>query len=391
MIYDFDRTINRKNTGCAKWDANQTIFGREDILPLWVADMDFEAPEAVIKALVNRADHGIFGYSDGMNDSCEALLDWMSVRYGWSIQSEWVKSSPGVVPAINELVRALTEVGDKILIQSPVYPPFFNAIKSHGREVVNNQLVIQDGRYVMDYTDLEEKFADGVKMMILCSPHNPVGRVWEREELERLGQLCLTYNVLIMSDEIHCDLTFEGHRHIPFASLSLELENQSIVCTAPSKTFNLAGLQSSQIIIPNRKLRQAFSEAQTLNGFHGPNLFGLTATEAAYRHGSDWLEQLMKYLQKNVDFLDTFIKSEMPQFNFIPPEGTYLAWLDLRSLGMEPKELHEFLVHKAGVGLNAGYTFGPGGEGFARLNFGCTRSVLEDGLQRIKSATRALV
>lgn len=388
--YDFDYITDRHNTSSIKWDFNQRTFGREDILPMWVADMDFPAPEAVIEALVNRAKHGIYGYSDGMDGYYEALINWMQERHGWEIQRDWISFSPGIVPALNELIRSLTKPGDKILVQFPVYPPFFQAIQNHERELVSSQLNLENGRYTMNFADLEEKFACGVKMMILCNPHNPVGRVWDRVELERLGQLCLAYSVLVISDEIHCDLIYEGYHHIPFASLSPELARQSIVCTAPSKTFNIAGLQTSNLIIPNTKYRHAFQASLDLTGIHHPNVFGLTAMEAAYRYGRNWLHQLMDYLLGNLKFLSSFLERELPQITAIQPEGTYLVWLDFRALGMNPKALHKFLVHKAGVGLSAGYLFGPGGEGFARLNIGCARSVLEEGLQRIKTAIKGL-
>lgn len=386
MNCNFDKLIDRRRTGSVKWDFNQRIFGREDVLPLWVADMDFQAPQAVVEALLKRAEHGIFGYSDGMDGYYDSLTAWLKKRHGWEIQREWIAFSPGIVFALYELVRSLTKAGDKVLLQSPVYPPFFKAIRENGREVVNSPLKVENGRYVMDFEDLEEKFAGGVKMMLLCSPHNPVGRVWQGEELERLGQLCLAYGVLLVADEIHGDLIFEGHRHIPFASLSPEFERQSIVCTAPSKTFNLAGLQTSNLIIPNPEYRQAFVQSRNLTGIHSPNVFGMTALEAAYRHGEEWLNQLMPYLEGNAEFLLTSLARELPQVKGIRPEGTYLVWLDFRELGLEPKELEEFLVHKAGVGLNQGYQFGPGGEGFARFNIGCCRSLVAEGFQRIRSA-----
>jgi cystathionine beta-lyase len=386
--YDFDRVIDRYHTNSIKWDFNQRTFGREDILPMWVADMDFSAPEALVEALVNRAKHGIYGYSDGMEGYYESLIKWMRERHGWEIQKDWITFGPGIVPALNELVRSLTEPKDKILVQFPVYPPFFKVVENHNRELVGSQLILNNGRYTMDFTDLEEKFAGGVKMMILCNPHNPVGRVWEKDELEQLAQLSLAYGVLVISDEIHSDLIFEGYRHIPFMSLSPELAEHSIVCTAPSKTFNLAGLQTANLIIPNAKYRQAFRASLNLTGVNHPNVFGITALEAAYRYGGNWLDQLMHYLSGNVKLLTSFFDRELPQIKVIQPEGTYLIWLDFRALGMEPKALQKFLVHRAGVGLSAGYLFGPGGEGFARLNFGCARSVLEEGLQRIKKALK---
>lgn len=385
MKYDFDRIIDRRQTGSVKWDFNQRIFGREDILPLWVADMDFQAPEAVIEALVRRAKHGIYGYSDGMDGYYEALNTWLNKRHGWEIQKDWVIFSPGIVFALFQLVQSLTKPGDKVLLQSPVYPPFFKAVKNNCRELVNSQLILQDGRYTMDFKDLEGKFSRGVKMMILCNPHNPVGRVWERDELDRLGKLCLEYDVLVISDEIHSDLIYKGHHHIPFASLSPELALQSVVCTAPSKTFNLAGLQTSNLIIPNPEYRKAFQTTRDLTGIHNPNVFGITALEAAYSEGWDWLNQLLDYLQKNVDFIFSSL-AQIPQIRAIQPEGTYLVWLDFRELGMGPNELQDFLVHKAGVGLNAGFQFGPGGEGFARLNIGCSKSLLEEAFERIIAA-----
>lgn len=385
MEYDFDRIIDRRQTGSVKWDFNQRIFGREDILPLWVADMDFQAPQAVIEALVRRAKHGVYGYSDGMDGYYEALNTWLRKRHGWEIQKDWVIFSPGIVFALFQLVQSLTKPGDKVLLQSPVYPPFFQAVKNNRRELVNSQLILQDGRYTMDFKDLEGKFSRGVKMMILCNPHNPVGRVWERDELDRLGKLCLEYDVLVISDEIHSDLIYKGHHHIPFASLSPELALQSVVCTAPSKTFNLAGLQTSNLIIPNPEYRKAFQRTRDLTGIHNPNVFGITALEAAYSEGWDWLNQLLDYLQKNVDFIVSSL-ARIPQIRAIQPEGTYLVWLDFRELGMGPNELQDFLVHKAGVGLNAGFQFGPGGEGFARLNIGCSKSLLEEAFERIKAA-----
>lgn len=388
MDYNFDQLNDRYHTNSLKWDFNQRTFGREDVLPLWVADMDFKAPEAVIEALVKRAEHGIYGYSEGTEEYYQALENWLAKRHGWRIRQEWITFSPGIVPALNELVRCLTLPGDKILIQSPIYPPFFNAIRNHGREVVNSQLKLANGHYAMDFADLAKKLAGGVKMMILCSPHNPVGRVWTQAELEQLSQLCLAHNVLVVSDEIHADLIYPGQRHLPFASLSAELAEQTIVCTAPSKTFNLAGLQTSNLIIPNPTLREAFGKSRDLTGIHSPNIFGITALEAAYRCGWDWLEHLMNYIKGNADFLIQFFAQELPEIKVIRAEGTYLIWLDFRSLGLEPKALQEFLVHKAGVGLNAGYLFGPGGEGFARLNLGCSRSTLEEGAIRIKTAIK---
>ena len=386
MEYNFDLLHNRKQTGSVKWDFNQQTFGRGDILPLWVADMDFQVPEPVLRALTERAEQGIYGYSEGLHGYYESLMTWMRNYHGWEIEKDWIMFSPGVVTALNGLIQVLTQPGDSVLIQTPVYPPFSTAVQNHGRELVKSPLKIENGRYTMDFKDLEANFAQGVKTMILCSPHNPVGRVWNSEELGRLAKLALKYKVLIISDEIHGDLIYEGHQHIPFTTLTPELEACSVVCTSPSKTFNLAGLQTSNIIIPNPEYRQAYRSYLLQNGIHHPNVFGMVAQEAAYRYGREWLEQLMVYLKGNIDYVMEFLATELTQVHATRPEGTYLAWLDFRELGITPLALQEFLVHKAGIGLNAGHTFGPGGEGFARLNLASPRSMIIEGLERIKRA-----
>jgi cystathionine beta-lyase len=390
LNYDFDRVIDRYRSNSIKWDFAESIFGSADVLPMWVADMDFEAPRPVIEALISKARHGIFGYADGTESYYEAIIGWMRRRHNWRIEKDWVCFSPGVVPALLWLVRAFVKPGEKVILQSPVYPPFFRSIESNGAELLNNRLMYENGRYIIDFNDLEQKIRSGAKMLILCNPHNPVGRVWEREELIKIGELCLQYQVLVVSDEIHSDLIFSGHRHIPFASLSEELAMNSIVCTAPSKTFNLAGLQTSNIIIPNPKLRKTFKEILSVNGIGHPNIFGLVAMEAAYNEGEEWLDKLLGYLEENVRVLLKYLESNIPKVKGIVPEGTYLVWLDFKGLGMPPKELQEFLLKKARVAMNAGYTFGPGGEGFERLNIACPRSVLEEGLLRIAQAINEL-
>ena len=391
MTVDFDRVIDRYQTNSVKWDFVKDIFGRDDLLPMWVADMDFQAPQAVRDALVAKAKHGIFGYSDPTESYYQAVTGWLERRHGWKVDQDWLVFSPGVVPALLWLVRAFVKPGEKVVLQSPVYPPFLRAIESNGAEPLNNTLRLENGRYVIDFGDLEKKLQSGAKMLILCNPHNPVGRVWQREELLRIGELCLKYQVLVISDEIHSDLIYPGHKHIPFASLSEELAMNSIVCTAPSKTFNLAGLQTSNIIIPNPELRKSFREMLALNGIGHPNIFGLVATEAAYNYGEPWLESLLAYVKGNLDFLLAYLESNIPKVKAVIPEGTYLVWLDFRELGLEPKELQEFLLTRAKVALNAGYTFGPGGEGFGRLNMACPRSVLAEGLGRIASGVNELL
>jgi cystathionine beta-lyase len=388
MAYDFDQTINRYQTASLKWDEADRLFGSSGILPMWVADMDFRVPRPVIEAIKRRAEHGIFGYTTRPASYYDAVIGWMKRRHNWEIRKEWICHSPGVVPALSMMVQAFTQPGEKILIQPPVYYPFATVVTNNGRELVYNRLIEDGGTYRMDFMDLERKLSDGVKMLILCSPHNPVGRVWSKEELEQLGRLCLEYGVLVVSDEIHADLVYSGHRHIPFAVLSEELAQNSVICTAPSKTFNLAGLQTSNIIIPNETLRKTFTRIIDRNVLGLTNTFGVVATESAYREGDEWLDECLAYLEDNLAFLIRFVDSRIPTIKVIKPEGTYLVWLDCRSLGLEGKELKHLLRKKAKVALDDGSIFGPGGEGFVRINIACSRSVLEEGLHRIEQALK---
>lgn len=355
---------------------------------MWVADMDFPAPPPVVDAIVERARHGIYGYADCNEEYAEATVAWMARRFGWQIEKDWLVYVPGIVPALNWMVQTFTDPGDQVVIQSPVYFPFFKAVRNNGREVANNQLTDSNGRYQMDLTGLEEKLATGAKMLILCSPHNPVGRVWGPEELKHLGELCRQYGTLVIADEIHSDLVYPEFKHTPFPLACPDLLMSTIVCTAPSKTFNLAGLQVSNLVIPNPKIRESFRSAMTKIGISHPNVFAITALQTAYRSGEEWLEQLMIYLAANRDFLLHFITENMPEIRVTKPEGTYLAWLDFRSLGLESARLREFLLKEAKVALNDGFTFGPGGEGFARMNIACPRSFLDEGLTRIARALR---
>ncbi len=389
MHYDFDREVDRKNTAATKWDALEQRFGDKDLFPMWIADMDFVCPAPVLEAMKARVDHGVFGYNTKPDSYFQAIIDWMQTRHQWSVQKDWICHSPGVVPALSFTVSTFTEPGDKVIIQQPVYPPFASVVKNNGRELVNNPLVLKDGRYCMDFDDLKSKLDSRVKLLILCSPHNPVGRVWTRDELVQLGELCREHNVLVVSDEIHFDAVFDGHTHVPFASISEAFADRSIICTAPSKTFNLAGLQTSVVIIPNEELRAKFKK--TLGGYDldSLNTFGLVALESAYRHGAEWLDQLLVYLQENLRFLQEYLGEHAPQLTVIQPEGTYLVWVDCRALGLDAKELEQFMLKQAKVAVNQGYTFGPGGEGFVRLNIACSRKLLETGLERIVKAVKA--
>ncbi|MED1794710.1 pyridoxal phosphate-dependent aminotransferase [Brevibacillus nitrificans] len=386
MRYDFDKVINRLNTASVKWDEVDRFFGDKDLLPLWVADMDFQVPAPVTDALRARVEHGIFGYTERPESYYEAVIGWMERRHQWSVQKEWICHCPGVVPALSYLVQVFTQPGDKVIIQPPVYHPFTSVVADNGREVVHNPLKYEEGRYFMDFEDLRQKMDPSVKLLILCNPHNPGGRVWTKEELTELGNICLENNVMVISDEIHGDLILKGHKHIPFAAISEEFAQNSIICTAPSKTFNMAGMQTSNIIIPNQEYREAFQKMMSTLVLRMTNTFGVVATEAAYRHGDEWLDQLLVYLQGNLDFLTEYIETHIKGIKVIQPEGTYLVWLDCRELGMDAKGLQEFMGKQAKVAVNQGHVFGPGGEQFIRLNMACPRSLIEEGLERIAKA-----
>jgi len=388
MTYDFDTLTDRSNTNSIKWEPSvlKRMFGREDLLPLWVADMDFKCPQPVIEALTERARHGIFGYSEPSEDYYEAIIDWNRRRNNWNISKEWFVYTPGVVPAVNYLIHTFIRPGDKVIIQNPVYYPFANSIRKNGRQLVDNPLVLEGSSYRMDFEDLEGKAKDPLaKILILCSPHNPVGRVWTREELTRLGEICIENDVLVISDEIHSDLILKGHTHTPFAVISEDFAENSVVCTAPSKTFNLAGLQLSNIFIPNIKLRREFRQTMERLSLTRPNTFAITAATAAYREGEEWLEQLLEYLKGTVSWVRDFIEKELPGVSLIEPEGTYLAWLDFRALEPDPKALEKLMLEKAKIALDEGYIFGPGGEGFERINLACPRSLVEKAFKAIRA------
>lgn len=386
MKYDFDQVHERLHTNSLKWDRTETLFGDPDVLPMWLADMDFPCPQPVIDQLLKRAKHGIFGYTIRSEAYFEALLEWMERRHGWSLQKEWIRCTPGVLTALSIIVQTFTEPGDKIIIQPPVYHPFARIVEQNERTLVLNPLQYREGRYEMDFDDLLSKIDSRVKLLILCNPHNPVGRVWTKEELTRLGNICIENDILLVSDEVHGDFVYEGHSFTPFASISAAFAEQSITCTSPSKTFNLAGLQIANIIIPQAQMRRQFTQA--LNRLHlvSSNTFGLEATEVAYRQGEEWLDQLVAYLQENVLFLTRFMEEKLPEIKVIQPEGTYLVWLDCRHLGLEGREWERFFYHQAKVAIEPGSKFGPGGEGFARINIACPRSLLEEGLNRLAVA-----
>jgi cysteine-S-conjugate beta-lyase len=390
MKYNFDEVIVRTGFNSLKWDDTERLFGDKEILPMWVADMDFKIATPIINAIKERAEHGIFGYATRSDSYYQAVMDWIAKRHNWPIEKDSVVFSPGVVPALKLILETFTSPGDKIVVQTPVYTPMFQMIKDSGRIVVNNPLVYENSYYKMDIEDLHSKIDSSVKMLFLCSPHNPVGRVWRESELASLADICVENDVLIISDEIHSDLVYTGFKHIPIASLSQKIANVSITCTAPSKTFNLAGLQTSNLIIPNKELRERY--VKTLNSYYLKNIntFGIVALEAAYREGEEWLEQLITYLHGNLTYLTTFLERNIPQIKVIQPEATYLVWLDCRELGLSNVELQQFMLKKAKIGFNQGFIFGECGEGFARMNIACPRTIMQDALNRLLVAIRYL-
>jgi len=397
--YDFDKIISRKNTNCAKWDLSEFIFGEKDIIPMWVADMDMPVAKPITEALTKRIEHEYYGYPVPMPYSTlMAIINRMKRKYDWDVKPEWIVTTPGVVPAMYNAIRAFTTPGDAVIHQEPVYYHFQGAIENSGCQRAANVLTLEKGRYKIDYEDLSAKFKPKMgmyptpsrtNMFLLCNPHNPVGRVWTREELIQMGEIAIRNDAVVVSNEIHCEILFKGYRHIPFASISKEFEQNSIVCMSPSKTFNIAGLEASVIIIPNDTLRKKFE--QTRKGIlPNLNIMGLVAMEAAFDKGDVWLEQFLNYLQGNYDFLFDYFIKYIPKIKVIEPEGTYLVWLDCRELGMNQAELTDFMNHKARVGLDHGFVFGPSGAGFERINIACPLSLLEEALKRIETAVNEL-
>ncbi len=389
MERDFDKVINRYNTNSAKYDFAVENGKPEDVLPLWVADMDFQVPEAVTDKLEEISRFGIFGYSSGTDAYFEAVHNWYKERFGWDIQKDWMLNTPGVVFAVAMAVKGLTEPGDGVLIQQPVYYPFKRVITDNGRKAVNNPLILKDGRYEMDLEDLERKLqTENVKLFILCSPHNPVGRVWTEEELRAVGELCVKYNVLVLSDEIHCDFVYDGHKHHVFADLDERFAEITVTCTAPSKTFNIAGLQVSNIFVSSYEVRKKVYREIRNTGYGGLSIMGIAACQAAYESGGQWLAELKAYLKGNLDYLREFVEKRLQGIRLIEPEGTYLIWLDLRELGLSPEEQDRMMVEDAKLWLDTGTMFGEEGSGFERINIACPRATLEKALTQLEAAIK---
>lgn len=411
--YNFDKITNRKGTNCLKYDFAVERGKPADVLPLWVADMDFPVSEEISKSLHAAVEHGIYGYTQPKDAYYNAVMNWMERNHNWKTEREWIVKTPGVVFALAAAVKAFTDPGDAILIQNPVYYPFTNIIRDNNRKVVDNTLVYHpvtertvvpvttddaseqqinnvgtvSPAYQIDFEDFERKIEqEHVKLFILCNPHNPVGRVWTVEELQKLGEICLRHHVIVVSDEIHNDFVYPGYEHTVFANVDPRFAEFTLTCTAPSKTFNLAGLQISNIFIPNENLRKAFKTEIDKTGYDEPNALGVVACEAAYRAGEDWLDQLRAYLLKNLNFLRDFLQEKIPQIHLVEPEGTYLVWLDCSELGITGKELDQFIVDKAGLWLDGGSMFGPSGAAFQRVNIACPQATLELALNKLKAA-----
>ena len=387
MPINFDEIIDRRNTSCLKYDFAAERGYPADILPFWVADMDFRTPTPVIDALKARATHGIFGYTQVKDDYFTVLQNWFRTRHDWIVERSDLIITPGVVFAIANAIRAFTKKGESILIQQPVYYPFANMIHQNERVLVDSPLRLIEGHYEIDFEDFEQKVIEhSVKLFILCSPHNPVGRVWTRAELEQLAAICLRHNVIVVADEIHEEFVRPGFRHIPFASLSEEAAAITVTCTSPSKTFNLAGLQISNIFIRNAQLRRRFKEELGRTGYDEPNTLGLTGAKAAYEHGAEWLTQLLAYIEENYARTKSFLAAHLPKVKIIEPEGTYLLWLDFSAYGLTDEALNEKIIRDAHLWLDDGPIFGAGGSGFQRINIACPWATLETGLQNLAEA-----
>jgi cysteine-S-conjugate beta-lyase len=389
-MWNFDEPAGREGTDCIKYDRREDTFGVKDIIPMWVADMDFNTPDFIVESLQKRLEHHIYGYSFRSSEYFHSMITWIKTRHNWTVEKEWISFSPGIVPALNFCTLAFTQPGDSIIVQPPVYFPFFSAAESHGRNLVYNRLTESEGKWDMDYNSLIAGIDNKTKMIIISNPHNPIGRVWTPEELNNLADICLKNNILIISDEIHCDLVLPGFTHTPMASLSEKIAENTVTLIAPSKTFNLAGLSTSSVIIPNPVLRKSFNRIVDNLHVGNGNIFGNTASIAAYTNGHNWLDALLDYIDNNVEFVKDYCGKMIPEIIPVQPEATYMIWLDCRRFGMSGKDLQNFFVHKAGVGMNEGSTFGPGGEGFMRMNLGTTHQTVMKAMEQIERAVASV-
>lgn len=388
-MFDFDEVIDRKGTNCAKWDTIELNGKPEDVIPLWVADMDFKAPHQIQEALEERIQQGIYGYSIIGDEYYEVVQSWMKRRHDFDVKKEWIVPTPGVVTALKLCVNSFTQEGDAIIINRPVYYPFGMAIEFNNRQVIDNPLLFENGQYHLDIQLFEKQIQEhNVKMFILCNPHNPIGKVWTREELKQIGNVCQKYHVIVVADEIHQDFVYGRHIHVPFYNVDESFREFSIICTAPSKTFNLAGLQTSNIIIANDDMRKKYQQKMECFGVNTPNFLGTIACEVAYRDCELWVDEMLEYVYDNFTYLDEFLKTNLPEIRLIQPQGLYLAWVDFRALNLNDQELEKFMLEKAGLWLDEGYIFGIGGSGFERFNLAMPRALLEECCQRLLKAIK---
>jgi len=388
-MHDFDKIIKRENTNSVKYDLRKFYFKDENVIPMWVADMDFETPKCITNAVNQRAEHPIYGYSIKPDSYYKSIIKWVNDSHQWKVTKGEIHFSPGVVPGFTLAILAYSQPGDKVVVQPPVYFPFFIAVEKNGRELLHNQLLEKNNYYTIDFDDLEKKLSDPkTKILLTSNPHNPVGRVWKREELERMLSLCKKYDVLLLSDEIHSDLISKNHKHIPAALLSDDAKSRTITFMAPSKTFNMAGLGTSYLIIQNRTLRKQYEEIIEAYHLGLGNIFGNVALEAAYNFGRPWLHDLLNYLDKNTKLVHSFLQNNIPEITFSQPEATYLLWLNCKSLHLTDEELNNFFIKKAGLGLNRGTVFGLGGEGYMRMNIACPTSIIEQSLNQLLKAVK---
>lgn len=384
-LYNFDEIVDRTQTNSLKYDGRTMFFGNPDLLPLWVADMDFKTPDFIVEAIRKRAEHEVFGYTFRPESYTQSIVNWLKRRHNWEIKPEWITFSPGVVAGLTLAIESLSKPGDGVIVQPPVYFPFFDSVKGTNRQMIENPLKLVNGRYYFDFDDLKQKITPNTKLLLLSNPHNPGGMAWNEQELAELANICLENKIIIISDEIHSDLIFDGYKHTPLASLSDAIAQNCVICMAPSKTFNTAGLTTSFLVIPNKRHFVAYERVMRLPHLHMGNIFGTIALEAAYTHGDEWLAQLLQYLQGNYALLEDFFNTRLPQVKVMRPEATYLIWIDFSAFGLSDDELNKKLVD-AGVGLNRGVQFGKQGSGFMRINIGCRRTTLEEALKRIELA-----
>ena len=384
--YDFDQIIDRSNTNSIKVDALERVFGSKDVIPLWVADMDFLSPPEITEGLKKRVEHGIFGYVEPGEQYFSFIINWLKKRHDWFVNKENITFIPGVVKGFAFAIDVFTNDNDKIIIQPPVYPPFKGTTEDLNREIVTNPLIFEDGQYSMDFDNLRQVAKTGCKMLILCNPQNPSGRIWTKEELSELAEICFDNDIIVISDEIHSDLALPGNKHVPFATVSEKAAQNNITLMAPSKTFNIAGIVSSFAVVENEDLRKKYFDYLLARQLNEGTIFGYLAAQYAYEYGDEWLDQAIEYIQKNIDFVDDFLKNHIPQIKVIRPEASFLIWLDCRDLNLSQSELENFFIHKARLGLNSGTMFGKEGEGFMRLNVGCSRITLEKALDNLKKA-----